>query len=146
MRRRYEIQEMKTPSGAFDNFRITDTTSDSRVATCWDKASADLVNLALNVLALSDAAPGESAALVPFWLVACTETDAGSRPRVELLTRAPRFCHESEKGAEAEAHRLAALHRHFEFAVLRTIAVAKWNEAEARVKWDELANGGEHAT
>jgi hypothetical protein len=51
LQNRYEAQHMKGASG---DYRITDKTTDSRVATCYLKENANLVVNALNALSLRE--------------------------------------------------------------------------------------------
>lgn len=70
----------------------------------------------------------------PFWLVVCTEVMAGERFD---LTRGYRRVHPSEKAAETEARRLAGLYRGYGFAVVRAVAIVRYDDKARRWRWSE---------
>jgi hypothetical protein len=45
---RYIVEPFSTDSASETSYRVTDTQTDSRIATCWMRSNADLVVAALN--------------------------------------------------------------------------------------------------
>jgi hypothetical protein len=73
-----------------------------------------------------------------FWLVACTAARALPRGRYHLIG-APKYIHETEAAAEAEAVRLARLNPDHRFAVLRSQASVQIDKTTGAPKWADAS-------
>jgi hypothetical protein len=72
-----------------------------------------------------------------FWLVVCTEAMWNQERRTTNLTRGYKFVHDTESEATKEARRLALKFQDYGFAVVKAVAIAKWDRKRRRLVWDE---------
>ena len=69
---------------------------------------------------------GEESTSGEFWIIVATEADIVDHQTALALTTLYPHAYDNETEANAEAVRLAEEHRGYEFAVLKSQAIAKW--------------------